>query len=278
MHLVATTLLMALGACGGSGERPTDASSGLVEVVPAPAATDKVLLDLRQSLQQATTITQAFALFGHEDNTPVRGARNTGGWSFTTNFDGNGTHALRADWPASTVDQSIVIAHYLPTPLPSELYVQWKNRLGRHPADPDGNGDVNVYEMYPQSQACKRALFHHANFQNRIDYTLSRSVPEAVKLEMGDFNYGRFGDTTRWNPNRVVGRASFTTTVHLRAASSSTVADGVFQLWINGALLIDQHDVPATADPIYAWSFPTTCVQVPVPQSEYFWDILVWTP
>ena len=28
----------------------------------------------------------------------------------------------------------------------------------------------------------------------------------------------------------------------------------------------------------YRWSFPETCVLVPQPQSEYFWDILVWAP
>lgn len=257
----------------GSGGGPSSLGTP-----PAPSSSSSILLDLRQSLQRATTIDAAFALFGQSEHTAVRGKKNTSGWSFAPNYDGQGTHALRADWDGSKVDQSIEIAQFFSAPLPKEIYVQWKSRLGRHQSDNDANGGVDQYQLFPRSMACKRALFHHANFQHRIDYTLSRSVPEETKLEMGDADYSRFGAAAVWNPNQAVGGAPFTTTVHVRAASSNTTADGVFQLWIDGALLIDQHDVPASADPIYAWSFPTTCVQVPVAQSEYFWDIFVWKP
>jgi len=122
------------------------------------------------------------------------------------------------------------------------------------------------------------ALFDRPDDQHRVDYTLSRNAPEAVKVEMGEFNYARFGDTKVWNPNSAVGGAPFTTTVHVRAATSNTATNGIFQLWVNGVLLVDQHDVPATAEPFDRWSFPETCVLVPQPQSEYFWDLLVWTP
>jgi hypothetical protein len=246
--------------------------------IPAPGPGATIVLDTRQSLQQVSTLTQAFALFPGDDHSGARPAPNGSGWSFTTNYDGQGTHALRADWSASSIDQGIRIIHYLPTPKPTELWVQWKNRLGKHPADPDGNGADNSYAMYPQSQACKRALFVRATSTNRVDYDLSRSVPEGTKVEIGDMNYERFGDPSVWNPNEAVGGAPYTTTVHVRAASSSTVADGVFQLWVDSTLLIDAHDVPSLNLPFDRWQFPDTCVQVPQPQSEYFWDVLVWTP
>jgi len=254
------------------------ADSVLVDVVPMPVAGNRVLLDLRQSLQQASSIDKAFALFGVVDHTPYRGARNGSGWSFTTNADGKGLHAFRADWSVSPADQGLRVIHYFPAPKPLEVYAQWKGRLGKMATDADANGADNAYAMWPQSNACKRALFDRPDDQHRVDYTLSRNAPEAVKVEMGEFNYARFGDTKVWNPNSAVGGAPFTTTVHVRAATSNTATNGIFQLWVNGVLLVDQHDVPATAEPFDRWSFPETCVLVPQPQSEYFWDLLVWTP
>ena len=171
-----------------------------------------------------------------------------------------------------------MIIHYLPSPKSTELWVQWKNRLGKHPADPDGNGADNSYTFYPQTLACKRALFVRVTSSYRIDYTLERTVPEAVKVEIGDPNYARTGNTALWNPNMAVGQPPFTTTVHVKAASSNTTADGVFQLWIDSTLVLDRHDVPAQADAFDRWQFPSTCVQVSQPQSEYFWDFLVWRP
>jgi hypothetical protein len=144
--------------------------------------------------------------------------------------------------------------------------------------DPDANGTDNSYAMWPASNACKRALFDRPDDRNRVDYTLHRSQPEGPKLEMGDHNYARYGNPKLWNPNGAIGGPPFTSAVHVKVASSNTVADGVFQLWVDGKLVIDQHDVPATAEPFDRWSFPETCVVVPQPQSEYFWDILAWVP
>jgi hypothetical protein len=255
------------------------ADSARVDVLPKPLATSRILLDMVQPLQQAASIDKAFALFGTIDHTPYRGARNTtGGWSFTLNADGKGLHALRADWMISPADQGLRVIDYFPDPKPTELFVQWKSRLGKMATDPDANGATDSYAMWPQSNTCKRALFDRADNKNRVDYTLNRSDPEGPKLEMGDHNYARFGDTQLWNPNAAVGKGPFTTAIHVKAASSNAAADGVFQLWVDGKLVIDQHDVPATAAPFDRWSFPETCVLVPQPQSEYFWDILAWVP
>jgi hypothetical protein len=249
---------------------------------PSPGPGAVILLDMRQPLQRATTIDQAFALFGAQDHTPFRDALgptpNGSGWSFTTNADGHGLHALRADWSISHADQGLRVINYFPTPKPTEVYAQWKNRLGKYAADADANGANDSYAMFPQTQACKRALFDRPDDKNRVDFTLGRFVPEQTKVEMGDHNYSRFGDPAMWNPNQAVGGAPYTTTVHVRTASADGVPDGIFQLWIDGKLLIDRQDVPAESEVFDRWSFPETCVLVPQPQSEYFWDILVWRP
>jgi hypothetical protein len=243
---------------------------------PTPGSGSTILLDLRQSLQQVSTVEQALGLFGIQDHTAIRGARNSSGWSFTTNADGSGLNALRADWGVSSADQRIMLIHYLPSPKPTELYVQWKGRLGKYPADADANGSDNYYAMWPQTDACKRALFLHANSSNRIDYVWHRSSPEAMKLEIGAANYSRYFNA--WSPNAAVGGAPFTTTVYVKAASSSTATNGIVRIWINGSLVVDQTDVPATAEAIDRWQFPDNCVKIPAPQAEYFWDILVWRP
>lgn len=274
-------------------------------VIPAPAANSTILLDMRQSLQQATTIDGAFALFGIVDHTPYRDADgpnpNGVGWSFTTNADGNGLHALRADWsqspyyngytatgptplacPADALDchdEGVRVIDYLPDPKPTELYAQWKGRWGRFAADATGNGAANSYALWPQTDACKRALFDHADDSNRVDYTLARTLPEEAKVEIGEQNYARLDVNNVWNPNAFAASGQiFTTTVHVKAASGATTADGVFQMWIDGTLVLDWHDVPSSNEAFDRWSFPETCITVSQPQSEYFWDILVWRP
>jgi hypothetical protein len=255
------------------------ADSALVDVRPKALPTSRILLDMIRPLQQATNIDKAFALFGTIDHTPYRGARNTtGGWSFTTNADGKGLHALRADWAQSDADQGLRVIDYFPNPKPLEVYAQWKSRMGKMATDPNANGENDSYAFWPQSNSCKRALFDRPDDRNRVDFTLNRTQPEGPKLEMGDHDYARFGDIKLWNPNAAAGGAPFTTAIHVKVSSSNTVADGVFQLWVDGKLVIDQHDVPATTEPFDRWSFPETCVLVPQPQSEYFWDILAWVP
>jgi hypothetical protein len=112
----------------------------------------------------------------------------------------------------------------------------------------------------------------------RIDYVLKSSNPEFPRVEIGgDVGYLRFGDLT-WNFDSEIGKAPFTTTIHIRKASSDAAADGVFELWIDNNLTLRQTDVPADGAGLTDWSFPTTCVNMPRPAAEYFWDILVWAP
>jgi hypothetical protein len=157
------------------------------------------------------------------------------------------------------------------------MYVQWKSRVGRYAFDTDGNGNADSYAVWPQSNACKRALFSQES-NNRLDYTLQRSNPEVPRIENGANNFAIDGDASVWNFNEEVGAAPYTTTVYLKIATTNTSNDGVYKLWINGTQVFDVHNLPADATPFDRWEMPSICTVVPQPQSDYFWDILIWKP
>jgi len=255
-----------------------------VSVLLEPGANDRILLDTRQSLQQATTASQALGLFPGNDHTPLRtGGRNTQGWSFSTNFDGQGTHALRVDWVPLTGDQEIKVFTYLPTPKPREMFIQFKVRLGKHPADADANGTDNVFPLFPQSNSCKRLLVGRidaaagvgGNANGRIDYVWTRANPSFVRAQVDWFNWGM--DGTVWNPQSTLGR-TYTTTLYMKASSGANVADGVYRIWIDGALRLDARNVSFQPWAFDTFSFPTVCHNMPVAASEYYWDVLAWSP
>jgi uncharacterized protein YjdB len=272
---------------------------------PMPTSTSKILLDTRaggaQSFSNVSNVNDALRLFarpgdGVVDATPVRPAKDSSGWSFTTNADGNGLHALRVDWTKSSDpctgdgchDEGIRLVHYLPDGGPTrggtptrEVFVQWKNRLGRYAFDVDANGPADSYSISLPSGSCKRALFSNADDYRRVDFALTRGAsPIGAQLEVNDQGYAFEAPTDRWNLDQVVGAnvRPYTTTMHVVAASSDAVRDGLVELWVDGTQVFSVHDVPMSAEAFDRWEFPTICVSVPQPQSEYLWDIVVWKP
>jgi hypothetical protein len=249
---------------------------------PVPGPSSTILLDLRQSLQQVTTLDQAFNLFGQEDHTAPRTVQNGTGWSFTTNFDGQGTHALRADWAAYPQgDQGIRIVTYLPTPKPHEVYFQFKGYLGKNPADPDANGSDNTFPLYPQSNSVKRMLILRdgvgGSATDRIDYVWTRTDPSAARVQSDNLNWGFNSSPSIWAPNNYLGRA-YTTTIYFKTSSANGVADAVYKIWIDGTLVLDAENVMLDGYAMDRWQFPDTAHNFPIPASEYYWDILVWRP
>src|SRR3954447_6301948 len=53
---------------------------------PMPGGSDRLLVDTRSSLQQATSLSGAWALFPGHDHSPASSSGNEG-WGFTTNVD-----------------------------------------------------------------------------------------------------------------------------------------------------------------------------------------------
>lgn len=303
------SLAMLLGwSCSGTdgvtptsvAQRPASHASGpqvtgglkTVDGIPIPAKSDRVILDLRQSLQQVTTIDAAFALFPGGDHTAARDAgRNDNGWSFSANYDGAGTHALRADWAAdATGDDGIRIISHLPTPKPKEIFIQWKSRHGAHPADWCGgtcanapNGFVNRFPIFPESESCKRMLVLRdvpsMDADHRIDYTWTRDEPTTARMQMNGENFAIAANPSAWKVADWIAKP-YTTTVYIKAASSKNAHNALFRMWMNDQLVIDYKDDQGVIQDMAfdRWQFPDTCHNMPIPASEYFWDILVWLP
>ena len=260
-------------------------ASAQIGILLQPGASDVILMDLRQPLQQATTATEALSLFPGNDHTALRGARNTRGWSFSTNFDGQGTHALRVDWAQQTGDQEVRLISYLPSPKPREVYVQYKARLGKHPSDPDGNGNDNAFPLFPASTGPKRFLIGRTDVggsaNGRLDYVWTRSNPSAVRAQIDWFNWGINARAADWNPQGYIGR-TYTTTIYVKVSSSNGTtngaADGIYRVWIDGALVLNGTNLSIGSWALDLLNFPTINGEVPAPCSEYYWDFLIWRP
>src|SRR5947207_6597433 len=75
--------------------------------------------------------------------------RNREDWAFTTNVDGNGTHALRVDWPGGygscrTVSNSL--GRPFQSPHPARVFFQWKQHMGRT-ATGGGKGNIGAFSL-----------------------------------------------------------------------------------------------------------------------------------
>ena len=253
--------------------------------IPQPGANDVIVMDLRQAIQQATTASQALAFFPGNDHTALRGAQNTRGWSFSTNFDGKGTHALRVDWAQQAGDQEVRLISYLPLPKPREMYIQYKARLGKHPADPDGNGADNTFPLFPASTGPKRFLIGRTDVggsaNGRLDYVWTRSNPSAVRAQIDWFNWGINGNAADWSPQNNIGK-EYTTTIYVKVSSNNGTtngaADGIYRVWIDGKLVLNGTNLTIGSWALDLLNFPTINGEVPAPCSEYYWDFLIWKP
>ena len=270
-----TVVTLMLAACGGDPASPTG------ELSMMPDGNDRILLDLRGPLQQATNVEEALALFPGGDHTPVRGARNSVGWSFARNFDGQGTSALRADWNVAVGDQGVWIISYFTGRRPRELFIRFKGRLGKHPADPDANGSDNVFPLFPQSNSMKRLLIARDGVdggdKDRIDYVWTRTDPSVARVQIDNLNWGDDGSASTWTASNIVGR-EYTTTIYVKVSSSNGARDGIYRVWIDEVRVIDQTGVNLDAYALDRIEFPSITHGFPVPASEYYWDFLVWSP
>jgi len=272
LTVAAAALTLMSMACGG------DPASPAVDFSMVPDDNDRIMLDLRDTLQKVTSVDQALALFPGNDHTPVRGARNSAGWSFASNFDGRGTRALRADWGVASGDQGVRIITYFMGAKPRELFIQFKGRLGKHPSDADANGTDNVFPLFPQSNSMKRLLISRDGTNgSRIDYVWTRTDPSVARVQIDHLNWGDDGSAATWTASSIVGR-EYTTTIYVKVSSSNGARDGIYRVWVNGVQVLNQTGVNLDGYALDRFEFPSISHGFPVPASEYYWDFLVWSP
>jgi hypothetical protein len=243
-----------------------------------PADGDRVLFDARTSLQQASTLREALALWGLSQDTRA-------GWGFTTNFDGAGTHALRVDYTGQATgctSVSPVLGRTLASPKPKRLYAQWRQWLGRT-ATGGGLGEIGQFTV---NRAGCSATYDRFVWMADRDGASQRTevkwlgAPEtatpAVNVK-GISTALRANQGWSFLPQEHAGEVIIQT-VYLQAESAPGAADGVVRLWVNGQLFLE-HTGLALGDAAFdEFHFPWKSAAPVTGQSEYFWDILLWEP
>lgn len=235
-----------------------------------------------------TTLAQAITAM----SSTGRYIENGGGFAFTTNVDGAGTHALRVDlngWGGTPQDGGATLITYIQTANPTELYVQWKHWMGAT-ATGGGNGAVGVFDITnendPGGNAGRKYLLHLRDVADggsygRVDHVWAGPTPVNVRTE-GFYgispNPGDLGlNVQSFDPEAHIGEI-ITFTHYFKAASSAGASDGIIRVWYNGVLCAEHTSVRASNEGIDRFQFPSTFRSPKQTQTEYFWDFVAWTP
>jgi hypothetical protein len=249
---------------------------------PTPDADDRILFDVRSSLQQATSRTAAEA--------PFRATYN-GMWypseavHFVQNFNGRGTNAIRLDWTRTStcVDQARQVQAGFTSPYPKEIYVQWKLHMGRT-AEGGGLGEVGRFQLTNSacSNAARKALLVPRDVPDggnygRMGYTWAGPAPVKPLLTQTTPDYAVYGSASDFDYQGAQGQ-DIIQTVYYKAASSETAYDGVIRLWINGRLILEAVGANIMHYGFHRFSLPTVMRAPSLDQSEYIWDIVAWEP
>jgi hypothetical protein len=256
---------------------------------PVPSGT--IVVDTRkggpQSIQNVATMTEALAAI--QSSPLVRLAEND--WmKFTTDLDGNGTRAFRAewnDWGGVPGGQGRRIRTYFAQP-PKQLYIQWKHWMGRTPTG-GGIGAIGAFdatnELDPSGNASRKYLI------------MPRAVPGLGNTGRADFVWtGPSPVKAHWNfvnltPNpgsKGLNRSAFdpeahyneviTFTMYFQAESFPGASDGILRIWYNGVLRAEWLNQPTGDVAIDRFNMSDTFQSPIQDQTEYFWDLVVWLP
>jgi hypothetical protein len=244
---------------------------------PQPGASDRILFDTRTSLQQATSKAQADALFLYVSNE----------FSFTSNVDGKGTRAMRADYqarPGECWDSGSMLQAGLSAPYPKEVYFQYKILLGRT-ATGGGIGDLGRFQITNAecgNAGAKRFLVLRdvpdRGGAGRTDLLWPGPAPAIPRLAIDTRNWSLSQNRgSTFDPQTHVGEV-MTWTLYFRAASSPSANDGIARVWVNGQLIIETTTGSFGPEGYHRFQLPATFRAPQFNQSEYYWDIVAWTP
>ncbi|MEX2284967.1 MAG: Ig-like domain-containing protein [Gemmatimonadota bacterium] len=280
-------------------------------VNPAPGVGDVVRIDTRQTLQQATNLREMWSAItcrAPNSGDPLNPGLQTDAWSLAFDIDGNGTNAVRRVWYDTGIgdrDGKGSIESELSCGTqgiyPKEVWIQWKQLLGRTPTG-GGIGQIGYFNIHnpnsynpngaPGSDNAGRKNMlvfreepgHPYSGNDRFDYLWYGSGGMAVGL-------GNNVSASVWSPQQHVGQI-LVHTIHLKAASSANATDSIEELYINGQLFnprtgglnewpFRRNQLPSTfRSPAClvngVWSSGSTTAPVPC-MTEYYWDFLIWT-
>jgi uncharacterized protein YjdB len=257
-----------------------DVVQASVAGIPAPIDGDRILIDTRTTLQQATSRAQAIRAFG-------QGTQAGWLWYFTTNVDGQGTNALRIDWPKrpsnSCSYQTATLTAALPAPAANQLVVQWKHHIGRT-ASGGGFGSIGQFSLVDHGCPDGRHLTR-VNGQSVGDAAQQMTyqwtggappiAPQVVRPGSPPLQVDALAPVVDFQD--YVGR-TITQTLLVVAESSPGASDGIVGLWIDDRLVLAKTALPLSVSQFSRIVFAGRSPLALQRQSEYFWDVLVWEP
>lgn len=258
---------------------------------PSPSGSDVILFDTRTSLQAAADYAEASALFS--DISQEASWVDPYGWDLATDIDGAGTKAMRqaleglgfgncGDNPASGGAGSL--RYTFPSSV-SEVYIQWKQRLGRSSADAGTSvGDLDLFTI--DNTGCggtqhKRLLVYRVEdgqegAGGRIDHIWRGPSPDIV-LETFDLSPNYFGTISDWYTHERGGE-THTYTVYYKLNSSPGADDGINRMWVNGVLEGEVTGINMGSSPMDEFHLVSVYSDAPYDMVNYVWDIVVWEP
>jgi hypothetical protein len=263
--------------------RVTSDSSGVQPTEPTPSGT--IVLDWRaggaQDMQAVSTLA-AFKAYststkpqpGEFDD--VTNGNGNATLAFTTNYDGNGKHALRVDWPANpgNVDSGASTIWYFNTTL-SQLYCSFVIHLGKT-ATGGGNGTVGSFSPTSPGGGSKRwfAFRQADNGTDRVYWVWGAAdlSVQSQDVQIDNRNWNSFfntdfgiGQDVRW-------------TFRVIPASSPTALDGIVQAWRNGVMVMNDQRANIGSAGFQQFITMGTRHNVLQAESEYWTDLVVWQP
>jgi hypothetical protein len=209
-------------------------------------------------------------------------------------MDGANTHAVRVDWKnwnGVCSDQAANIITYLPRPYQTHVVITWKTRLGRTSTG-GGVGTVGNFQITNKNcggynntggNAGRKSLLVARAVPNmgaagRIEYLWAGPAPVMPKVTSDALNLSYLPlKGVSVDLQAQVGKV-ITQTLELKAASSATAKDGIVRLWINGVKVVESLSAPIGPEAFHRFQIPSTFNSPMQDQSEYFWDIVAWTP
>ena len=251
---------------------------------PQPGPGDRILFDTRASLQSATSLQQAIA-----------GIDYTSGIQFSRNFNGRGTNAFRVEWRGwggTCSEQTRQIGHVFAGEKqgfsPRRIYMQWKMRMGRHPADTNTSfGAVNDFAITNPNCGTggnagrKMTIMGRGNpatgadagNDGRTDVIWGGPSPSRFSVRLDTEGVAKYAN---WFPEDHIAE-DLTITVYYQAATAPGRSDGRIMAWVNGTKIMDTT-AAMDVQGFRGFSLPSVFNSPRKDQVEYIWDIVIWTP
>lgn len=259
---------------------------------PSPGVNDNILFDVRTTLQSAGDLAAALALYGPDSH-------HSDTWNFTTDYDGNHTHALRADWngqgnAASDYPGGPYLYQYFPEPWPFHVFYQVKVFQGKT-ATGGGVGNTTFKNTNPNetgfppgtAPAGRKMILLGRDFSVmpnlwRIDTDIAGPAPAGhptqapFVMNLEPVSYvGTMNQPIQRYMDELVGQI-VTLTIEAQAATAAN-NDGIYRLWINSDKIIEVTNVPGHVS-INQLNRPVTFRSVAQDQTEFWYDDLAWEP